>query len=96
MTDKEKQRKEIEQKKRFKNRFNKRLIQTQMQKEELLKSAAMKEHLFGKHVVYIPNSFKPERFTSTPRFESYAHPVTSDASNNLLQSMKRAVVAGQR
>ena len=96
MTDLEKHRREIERKRLYRNRFNKNLIHTQMAKEELLKSAAMKEHLFGKHVVAIPSALQPERYSSTPRFESYATPLTSDISDTLRQSTKQSVVVGQR
>ena len=96
MTDQEKEYREAERKRAQRNHYSKDMIKAQIEKEELVKATAMKEHLFGKYLLAIPSILKPERFPGKPRYESYSVPKTADPSTDLHQSLRRSVVIGQK
>jgi hypothetical protein len=95
MTGAEKRQRENARQRHSNNRYNQNRIKVQIEKEELLKAAAMKEYLFGKHSLAIPSIRQPELFPSVPRNESYAIPIYQDAANDLHKSLRRSAIYGQ-
>ena len=72
LSDEEKE--DLWREKRKKKRNHFLYKKAQKAKEDRLKEAAVKELMFGPHVVIIPDQFVPERYTSVPNIESSAFP----------------------
>jgi len=96
LTKAEKEARIREKKRLARNQFRKGYIQTQTAKEELLKSTSMKKHLFGEHILAVPDMYSPERFPSQPRFESYANPSYIDPQISFDRAKTKYVLLGQK
>ena len=96
MTEQERKERKNQRQKLSRNRFSSVNIKKQQEKEELLKSAAMKEHMFGKHLLSVPNLMQPERFPSEPRPESSAIPDRNQLEKSFKKAEQRVYIAGQR
>jgi len=66
----------------------------QEEKERLVKRKAIREHLYGKHIISVPNVRISERFLYTPRTKSFAYPFNS-TDKNMTSSRNYEQITGQ-
>jgi len=65
------------------------------EKEKSLKDKAIREHVYGKYVLNVPNVKESERFQSIPRTESFSYPFNK-ADKAKLSSINYEQIEGQR
>jgi len=56
-------------------------LQIQQEKEKMVKHEAVKEHLYGQHILQVPTMREPERFQFIPQKTSFAYPTCSIDKN---------------
>ena len=54
--------------------FKAEKLRIREEKEKSLKDKAIREHVYGKYVLNVPNVKESEHFQSIPRTESFAYP----------------------
>ncbi len=96
MTEDEREDRKTTRAKMLRNRFSALNIGKQIEKEELLKSTAMKEHMFGSHLLSVPNMNRPERFPAEPLPPSSAIPDRNQLEKSFQEAKYRAAIPGQR
>jgi len=77
------------------NLFRKEHIATQVKMEDFLKTAALKEHMFGSHVLEVPDVRRPERYPSIPSFESSAFPNDNNPERSFKEANKQTFLRAQ-
>lgn len=96
MTEAQKKEREKERERIRRSHFSKKNIASQEEREEFLKSTAMKTHMFGEHILAVPDLLTPERFATWPRYDSSAKPDRSDPSQSFKNAKEKKVLIGQR
>jgi len=65
------------------------------EKERMVKDEAIREQLYGKYILSVPNMKKSERFQSIPRTESFSYPFKK-ADKEKMSSIIYEKIEGQR